>query len=98
MPLRHVVCFRFHPDTDPDRVAALAEALRALPPKIPEIQAYLVGPDAGINDASWDFAVTADFATVEDYATYRDHPDHQAAIATFVLPITAERVAVQFET
>ena len=96
MSIRHVVCFRFHPDTDPARVAALAEALRALPPKIPEISAYLVGPDLDLNPTTWDFAVTADFASVADFETYRDHPDHQAAIATFVVPITAERIAVQF--
>lgn len=98
MALRHVVCFRFHPDTPEDRVRALAEGLRELPALIPEIVDYRVGPDLGLNAASWDFAVTADFASAEDFATYRDHPEHQDRIATFVVPITAERVAVQFAT
>lgn len=98
MALRHVVCFRFHPDTPEDRVLALAEGLRELPGLIPEIVDYHVGADLGLNPASWDFAVTADFAGPEDFATYRDHPEHQARIAAFVVPITAERVAVQFAT
>jgi hypothetical protein len=72
--------------------------LRALPAIIPEIVDYRVGPDLGINPTSWDFAVSADFASEADFLTYRDHADHQAVITDLVLPITAERVAVQFAT
>ncbi len=98
MTLRHVVCFRFRSDTTPDQVAALADGLRELPGLIDEIAAYRVGPNLGINPGTWDFAVTADFASEADFATYRDHPEHQARIERFVVPITEERVAVQFAT
>jgi hypothetical protein len=98
MSMRHVVCFRFEPGTTDDQVAALADGLRELPGLIPEIAAYAVGPNLGINPGTWDFAVTADFASVEDFVVYRDHPEHQARIAAFVVPITAERIAVQFTT
>lgn len=98
MTLRHVVCFRFHPGTTDDQVDALAEGLRELPGIIPEIAAYHVGPDLGINDTTWDFAVTADFADAGAFLAYRDHPEHQARIQALVVPITAERVAVQFAT
>jgi hypothetical protein len=98
MSLRHVVCFRFTSGTTSEQVTALADGLRELPGLIPEIAAYRVGPDLGINDATWDFSVTADFASVEDFLVYRDHPDHQARIEALVLPITEERVAVQFAT
>jgi hypothetical protein len=97
MTMRHVVCFRFHPDTSSEQVEALASGLRELPGIIPEIADYRVGPDLGINEASWDFAVAADFAGPEDFVVYRDHPEHQERIRTLVAPITAERVAVQFE-
>jgi len=96
MSLRHVVCFRFHPDTTPDQVEALATGLGELPGIIPEIVDYRVGPDVGVNPTSWDFAVTADFSSVADYETYRDHAAHQAAIDAFVTPIAADRTAVQF--
>lgn len=98
MTLRHVVCFRFQPDTDAGQITALADGLRELPAIIPEIAAYRVGPDLGINEGTWDFAVTADFATEADFFVYRDHPEHQARIQALVVPITAERVAVQFAT
>jgi len=98
MTMRHVVCFRFNPDTTTEQVVALAQGLEELPGIIPEIVEYRVGPDLGINEASWDFAVCADFASTADFVTYRDHPEHQARITSLVLPITAERVAVQFRT
>jgi hypothetical protein len=28
---------------------------------------------------------------------YRDHPEHQAMISQFILPVAAQRVAVQYE-
>ncbi|MGN6693085.1 MAG: Dabb family protein [Aquihabitans sp.] len=98
MSLRHVVCFRFQPDTTPEQVDALAAGLRELPALIPEIAAYKVGPNLGLNEGTWDFAVAADFASVDDFTVYRDHPEHQARIEALVLPITADRVAVQYAT
>jgi hypothetical protein len=98
MSMRHVVCFRFQPDTSSEDVDALAAGLRELPALIPEIADYKVGPDLGINDGTWDFAVAADFGSTDDFLVYRDHPEHQARIQALVLPITAERVAVQYAT
>jgi hypothetical protein len=96
--MRHVVLFRFQPDTAADRVIALAEGLAALPGAIPEIVDYRFGPDLAINEASWDFAVSADFADTAGYLAYRDHPQHQQLIAELVLPIVADRASVQFRT
>jgi hypothetical protein len=96
MTMRHVVCFRFHPETTEAQVDAMAAGLRALTEIIPEIADYRIGPDLGIDDGTWDFTIVAEFATTEDYLVYRDHPVHQERIRTLVLPITADRVAVQY--
>jgi len=98
MTMRHVVCFRFKPDTTTEQVVAMAQALEELPGLIPEIADYRVGPDLGINETSWDFAVCADFASTEDYLTYRDHPEHVARIQAVVLPLVDERASVQLRT
>lgn len=95
--VRHCVVFRFHPGTDPDAIAALAEALRGLPPVIPEIEAYQVGADLGLRDTNADFAVVADFADADAFAVYSGHPAHLDVIRAFVEPITADRHAVQFQ-
>ncbi len=97
MGIQHVVLFRFHEGTDPGAVDAMADALRHLPSLIPQVATYSVGPDLGLSDGSWDFAVSARFATVEDFNTYRHHPEHQSVLTELIEPICAERRSVQFE-
>lgn len=96
MPIQHVVVFRFHEGTDPSTVDDLATGLRRLPGLIPQIATYVVGPDIGISEGSWDFALSARFASVADFETYRAHPEHQAVVTDLIEPITAERRSVQF--
>ena len=97
MPLHHVVQFRFNEDVTTQAIDELAARLRALPGLIPQIANYVLGPDLGINDDNWDFALSADFASITDYQTYRNHPEHQAVVRDHVTAITAERHSVQFE-
>lgn len=97
MAIQHVVLFRFAEGTDPSAVDALATGLRRLPGLIPQVATYAVGPDIGLTDDAWDFAVSARFASVDDFLTYRNHPEHRAVVTDLIEPITAERRAVQFE-
>jgi hypothetical protein len=93
---RHVVMFRWTPDaSDADR-AAVVSGLGELPAAIPTIRTYRFGPDAGINEGNFDFAVVADFDDIAGYLEYRDHPAHRAVIAERIAPIVAERAAVQY--
>ncbi|MCU1353413.1 MAG: Stress responsive Barrel Domain protein [Acidimicrobiales bacterium] len=98
MAIRHIVMFRFREGTEPEQVDALCDGLARLPGVIDEIDDYRFGPDAGINDTSWDFAIVADCASVDDYLTYRDHPEHRALIRNLVEPMVAERASVQLTT
>lgn len=97
MPIQHVVIFRFNEGTEPSAIDALAAGLRRLPGLIPQIATYVVGPNLGLTEGSWDFALSARFASVADFETYRAHPEHQAVIDDLLEPITAERRSVQFE-
>jgi Stress responsive A/B Barrel Domain len=94
---RHVVVFRWNEQATDERRQVLADRLNALPGVIPEIEAYHIGDDAGLNDGNYDFAVVADFADRDAYVVYRDHPVHRAIIDECVKPILAERAAVQYE-
>jgi len=95
--LRHVALFRWNPSTTSDDIDALTAGLAGLPTAIPEISAYRFGPDAGINDDTFDFAVAADFESRDDYLVYRDHPAHRAVLAERIAPHVADRAAVQYE-
>ncbi|HEY8043924.1 MAG TPA: Dabb family protein [Streptosporangiaceae bacterium] len=94
---RHVVVFRFTPQTTQEQQEELARQLRTLPGAIEQIKAYHVGLDAGMNPGNYQFAVVADFDNVEDYLVYRDHPVHRDIIGKYVQPVVADRAAVQYE-
>ncbi|MFI6928009.1 Dabb family protein [Nonomuraea spiralis] len=93
--IRHIVLFTWADDATDEQKATVAAELGKLPGVIPELRAYTVGPDAGINQGNHEFAVVADFDNVDDYLVYRDHPRHQAVIAEHIKPIVAARAAVQ---
>ncbi|MEU0565286.1 Dabb family protein [Nonomuraea sp. NPDC005983] len=93
--IRHVVLFTWTEAATEEQKATVAAELRKLPGLIPELRAYTVGADAGINQGNYEFAVVADFDSVDDYLVYRDHPRHQALIAEHIRPIMADRAAVQ---
>lgn len=93
--IRHIVLFTWTDEATDAQKDAVTQELRKLPDLIPQIRAYTVGPDAGINQGNKEYAVVADFDSAEDYLIYRDHPDHQAIIAARIKPIVATRAAVQ---
>jgi hypothetical protein len=95
--IRHVVLFRWNDGTTQQQVDDLAAHLRALPSKIPEIRSFRCGPDVGINEGNWQFAVVAEFDTIADQTIYRDHPAHQWVIDEKIAPIRADRAAVQYD-
>lgn len=95
--LRHVVLLTFTPETTTEQTAAVVDAVRDLPAKIPEIASCSVGPNLGFPTSTADLAIVVEFASAEDYQTYSDHPDHQAVIRDLIRPILADRAAVQYD-
>jgi hypothetical protein len=95
--IRHVVLFRFLPDTTDEQKTAIVEGLRALPPQIPELLAYDVGPDLGLTDGTFDLGVVADFADAAGYRAYLAHDAHETVARERIRPFVAERASVQFE-
>jgi hypothetical protein len=94
---RHVVLFTWTQDATQEQQQRVADELRKLPAAIPELRAYHVGADAGVNTGNFAFAVVADFDSVQDYLVYRDNPQHQEVITQHIRPIMATRAAVQYE-
>ena len=98
MAFRHVVMFRWAPDTaQADRDAAV-EALRAFGEQITDLGARLqVGADAGVGEGNFDTVVVVDFPDVEAYRRYAVDPRHLELVARHIKPFLAERAAVQTE-
>lgn len=89
--------FTFKDEATEAQIAAATDGLAALPGLIPEIKAFRLGRDIGVNSGNFHLAVTADFENVEGYLVYRDHPEHLKVIREKGSLVVASRAAVQFE-
>ncbi len=95
--IRHVTLFAWVPEATDEQKQRVAEELRALAPLMTGLRAFHAGPDAGIIEGNFDFAVVADFDEARSYLAYRNHPAHRAVVERVTSPITRERVSVQYE-
>lgn len=96
MGVRHVALFRFAEHATPADVQAVTDALAGLPAEIDALLAYRVGPDLGLTDGSWDYAVVAEFADEAGYEQYRTHPRHADVRDRLIVPLLADRANVQY--
>jgi hypothetical protein len=95
--IRHVALFTWTEGMTEQMEQEFAAELNALAPTLPGVRAYQAGPDAGINQGNFDFAVVADFDDAESYLGYRDNATHKDIIRRFSGPNTKTRAAVQYE-
>lgn len=96
--IRHVVMFKFRDDADEAQRQAVHDAIATMPEATGVTEAYTFGPDLGLAEGNFDFAVVGDFADQEAYLTYRDHPEHQRIVFDIIRPAITDRAAIQFET
>jgi len=95
--IRHVVLFTWTEGMTKEMERQFAAELTALAPTLPGLRAYHAGPDAGINQGNFDFAVVADFDDADSYLGYRDNAEHKDIVSRFSGPHTKSRAAVQYE-
>jgi hypothetical protein len=95
--IRHVVLFTWTEGMTKEMERQFAAELTALAPTLPGLRAYHAGPDAGINQGNFDFAVVADFDDADSYLGYRDNTEHKDIVSRFSGPHTKSRAAVQYE-
>jgi heme-degrading monooxygenase HmoA len=95
--IRHVALFTWTEGMTEALEQQFAAELTAFAATLPGLRAYHLGPDEGINEGSFDFAVVADFDDVASYVAYRDNAEHQDIIRRLSRPNTKSRAAVQYE-
>ena len=96
--LTHVALFTWLPGTTDQQLLELSRGLARLPALIPEIRSYRFGPDLGLGEGNFDFAIVAGFDSAEGYRIYAAHPAHVEVITSLIRPIRDRRSAVQFES
>lgn len=93
--IRHVVLFTWTDGMTEEAERQFAAELTALAGKL-GVPSYRAGPDVGLVEGNFDFAVVADFDDAESYLAYRDHPEHQDIIGRLSRPNTKSRASVQY--
>jgi len=78
--IKHVVLFKFKPNSSEARFCELENRLKALPGLIPEIKSYEFGLDVMRTGRSYDFALVSAFEDIESLNRYQTHPAHVEVI------------------
>ncbi len=95
--IRHVVLFTWDDEMTDELEQQFTDELTALAPQLAGLRSYHAGPDAGIIEGNFDYAVVADFDDTEAYLAYRDNPVHQDIISRLSRPHARNRASVQYE-
>jgi hypothetical protein len=95
--IRHIVLMVWKQEATAEQKAEAAAQIASLPTVVPTIRAFASGPDAGIIENNYDFAVTADFDDAAGYLAYRNDPRHREIVARYIAPIRAQGAAIQYE-
>jgi len=74
--IRHVVFFKFKPETGASERKSVLDDLRALPGKIDVIRSFEVGEDIVHSARAWDVVEIATYDDLEALETYSRHDDH----------------------
>jgi len=74
--IKHVVLFKFKPETDERERAAVINELRDLPNKIDVIREYEVGLDVLRSQRSWDGVIIGTYDDLDALQKYQRHDDH----------------------
>jgi hypothetical protein len=95
--IRHVVLFTWDDEMTPELEGQLVAELTALGPRLAGLRSYHAGPDAGLIEGNFDFAVVADFDDAESYLAYRGNAEHQEIIGRLSGPHAKGRASLQYE-
>jgi hypothetical protein len=79
--IRHLVMFRFKPETTQQQQSEFISMLEALPGKIEEILDFEVGRDVIRSARAFDVALVATYADLAALERYTVHPDHLPVVA-----------------
>lgn len=93
--IAHLAVFRWKPDVTQEQVDELTVALRDMATKIAVLRSYVVGPNLHLRPGGSDYAVTALVDDAAGLEAYLDHPEHLAVLQSHLVPMIAERNAVQ---
>ena len=94
--LIHIVLFKLI-DRSTENVQKVAEVLRGMEGKIPQLLHLEVGIDALHSERSYDVALFTKFASIEDMQAYQIHPVH-VEVAKYIMSVRESSVTVDYNS
>jgi len=98
--IKHVVLFKIKEvvaiEEKQNILDELKDKLLALKDVINELKFIEVGTHYTLQSQSFDICLITHFDTLEDLGKYKIHPEHKKVL-DYILVVTADRVAVDFE-
>lgn len=96
--LIHIVLFKWKEDATPEAIEAVLTALRGLQGQIPGIVELTCGVNFSERSQGFTHGLVVTFTDKAALETYGPHPAHRHVVETFINPIRADILAVDYET
>lgn len=95
--IKHIVSFKFKPETSPEDVQATLDALNALPGQIAWVRNWSLGKNLSARDKTFEYALHCDFADEDELQRYLSHPAHEQVARECLAKHWASRAIVDYE-
>ena len=96
--VRHMVLFRFRPDTEPGARQRVLDRLAELPSHYPEMQRFGLGENVSERDATFSHVMTMEFATLDALRAYLNSDRHEALVRDGFARHVAARAIASYES
>lgn len=93
--LRHVLLMNWTHPLSAVEMAEVQAAIDRLADEAESVRALSHGPDVGLRDGRYDYALVADFDDGDGWAAYSAHPAHER-LRQLLEPIKKETCVAQF--
>ena len=98
MTAKHMVLFRFRPDTDASTRRVVLDRLAELPNHYPAMDRFGLGENVSDRDDSFSHVMTMEFATLDALRAYLHSDRHEALVRDWFAPNVAARVIASYES
>ena len=94
--IKHMVLFRFRPETGEHMRARVLDGMRALPSRFPAMKRFALGENVSKRDRTFTHAMTIEFDELEQLEAYLDAQDHESFVVLSFRPHVEERAIMSF--
>lgn len=94
--IKHIVIFRFTPDSRPEQRDALLDELASFPRRFPAMRNWTMGVNRSDRDDRFTHGFVVEFATEDELHAYLRSDEHETFVRQRWRPIVDERAIVSY--